>query len=559
VCKVLPFARGPDVEQDAGVREWLDALGPDSCAGQSSNTLRALLLIDSVPTSESTSEDDAVVALLGTVAQLRRALGPNAKDLRPVPYGRGLDIARLQHVMPYAVTATLDMKRIMSVSADNSPDRMQRVIALDTLLIEQQGRQARIAAAPALTAALLDGLYGDREALAATNFYARLSKDFTMAPSTHDALRRANARLNERMGAQHEDGGLRVGRPTRPVLEQFEESKKESKEESKKESKEESKKESKDRLKDVDVVANGAVPGFLTYAYGGRQKIFAPRTRAVEGVVLKVGDRVLLSHQPRAAENGAYIVVPSGSADGSEHWVSARALGASTEGDARTLEEGKNREGTPKKSEVTATYRDGALVLQGVRLPLLRSADGQYTAGWRVGDAVVLPSLGNDLGYVSALPLQGDSNRTKGGNATGIGQTEVIVPRGSANGGVGHCVTDETIKNRAQCESALDAFGRPKAQPDVWDAPCAQDTECPFFQANKRYPNYRGGCQGGYCEMPLGVQRVGFTRHVADAESFPLCHGCPPSQRGQRECCANSKDPDYAFELDGFERAAQGL
>jgi hypothetical protein len=62
----------------------------------------------------------------------------------------------------------------------------------------------------------------------------------------------------------------------------------------------------------------------------------------------------------------------------------------------------------------------------------------------------------------------------------------------------------------------------------TWDARCRRDEECPFFQANLRYPNYHGGCHNGYCEMPLGVTRVGYTRYTG----MPVCYDDDCTQGG---------------------------
>ena len=102
----------------------------------------------------------------------------------------------------------------------------------------------------------------------------------------------------------------------------------------------------------------------------------------------------------------------------------------------------------------------------------------------------------------------------------------------------------------------------------AWDRPCERDADCPFYQANPRYPNRRGGClPSGYCEMPVGVDRVGY-RHY-DARTRPLCH-CPaaPDPAPLRPlggtvgaavlgpsagCECGPGNDDVAFALDGFD------
>ena len=92
--------------------------------------------------------------------------------------------------------------------------------------------------------------------------------------------------------------------------------------------------------------------------------------------------------------------------------------------------------------------------------------------------------------------------------------------------------TVEHARGRCQGEfgAALD-----RATPELcvqdggtWDRPCETDTECPFYDSRRG----RGGCsEGGFCEMPLGVDRRSF-RMPGDT-SGSMRHGCPAS------------DPDY--------------
>ncbi len=112
------------------------------------------------------------------------------------------------------------------------------------------------------------------------------------------------------------------------------------------------------------------------------------------------------------------------------------------------------------------------------------------------------------------------------------------------------CVTDRSIKYKDECLSKTDRYGKAKSRVDVWDAPCVISEECPFYQRNRNYKNYRGGCVDGYCEMPLGVQRTGFKNYVGRA----ICHNCPLDKL---DCCKDQAQPDYAFPRDEFEREAQ--
>ncbi len=112
----------------------------------------------------------------------------------------------------------------------------------------------------------------------------------------------------------------------------------------------------------------------------------------------------------------------------------------------------------------------------------------------------------------------------------------------------------------------------------VWDRQCLKDEECPFFQANKNYPNNFGGCKKGYCELPIGMNKIGFKHYD---KSKPLCYNCKLKTEtitadgysiiNDRECngiecnkCCdiqhsksiypNLKSPDFVFENDQIER-----
>ena len=93
----------------------------------------------------------------------------------------------------------------------------------------------------------------------------------------------------------------------------------------------------------------------------------------------------------------------------------------------------------------------------------------------------------------------------------------------------GMCIDNPDIDKKEMC-------------PTTWDTPCKNHKDCPYFQKNETYPNYFGGCSDGYCEMPLGVKRIGYKLY--DASSSPICYNGP----------CNITKPDYAYPLDFFER-----
>jgi len=112
----------------------------------------------------------------------------------------------------------------------------------------------------------------------------------------------------------------------------------------------------------------------------------------------------------------------------------------------------------------------------------------------------------------------------------------------------------------------------------VWDKECKIDQDCPFFKANKNYPNNFGGCKNGVCELPVGMKKIGYRHYTKDK---PLCYNCNLKQEfitadgyssiKDRECsgieCNQCCDiqlnktiypelvsPDFIFENDEIER-----
>ena len=101
----------------------------------------------------------------------------------------------------------------------------------------------------------------------------------------------------------------------------------------------------------------------------------------------------------------------------------------------------------------------------------------------------------------------------------------------------------------------------------IWDTPCKYNEECPFYKKNMNYPNSRGGCINGFCEMPVNIKTLGYKEYNESGENAALCYNCDytPGCNGLEcsQCCEDQKDnslypnlksPDYAFPNDYFER-----
>ena len=89
----------------------------------------------------------------------------------------------------------------------------------------------------------------------------------------------------------------------------------------------------------------------------------------------------------------------------------------------------------------------------------------------------------------------------------------------------------------------------------TWDTVPTSNEQCPFYLANKNYPNQRGGIGvGGYCDMPSGIQIVGYTKY--QKEFSPICYNCKTNllQGTQGYCCDQQANPDYKFPGDSIDR-----
>lgn len=138
------------------------------------------------------------------------------------------------------------------------------------------------------------------------------------------------------------------------------------------------------------------------------------------------------------------------------------------------------------------------------------------------------------------------------------------------------CMGDESVQSKFLCDSPYNSMGEPKNMPTTWDKPCQQNSDCPFYQANKNYPNTRGKClSNGTCEMPIGVLRLAYTKYLDVDPYAPFCYQCSnPKDPG---CCERQdrlaalqkqnpntrftylKSGDYAFENDQEDREEASL
>ena len=127
----------------------------------------------------------------------------------------------------------------------------------------------------------------------------------------------------------------------------------------------------------------------------------------------------------------------------------------------------------------------------------------------------------------------------------------------------GFCFFKRNVQNKIQCES-VDENGT-----GVWDKSCVYNEDCPYFKRNRNYPNSRGGCIDGYCEMPLNLKRFGYKQINDGKLNDIICYNCKKDKDSTcqglncNKCCEEQKDkikypnlvsPDYSFEKDFNQR-----
>lgn len=236
---------------------------------------------------------------------------------------------------------------------------------------------------------------------------------------------------------------------------------------------------------------------------------------------MRLGDRVVLKSQEVSKHDGEYI-------------VQALALGT---------------RGTVLVTWFEATY--DAMTFTDVEVgSLVERGDPSVVIMTASVSALADPQHGNLWPSTSATLKKGDMllllnlHNTDGGTGIWTIVTQVtasmvtvktFTPAHTAASD-GSCITSPTTEIKSVC----------LAQGGLWDSPCTADDQCPFFQRNKRYPNYRGGClTSGWCEMPLGVTQPSFKTSVGD----PACHGQMDGHDSHDRCM------DIAFPLDEYERS----
>ena len=134
--------------------------------------------------------------------------------------------------------------------------------------------------------------------------------------------------------------------------------------------------------------------------------------------------------------------------------------------------------------------------------------------------------------------------------------TSVTSSGSGGSSGYYGCYGNSEIKSKFECDSYYNIDGTPKTYYSLWDKRCAVNEDCPYYKANTNYPNNRGGCiEGGFCEFPVGVKRLGFTKYNDKNLDTPLCYNC----NEEAGAGAVAKKPDYVFENDFNDRVKYNL
>jgi hypothetical protein len=131
--------------------------------------------------------------------------------------------------------------------------------------------------------------------------------------------------------------------------------------------------------------------------------------------------------------------------------------------------------------------------------------------------------------------------------------------------GVYACYGNNNITNKLECDSHYTKEGKIKNYYSIWDKKCTVNEECPYYKANTKYDNERGGCINGYCEFPVGVKRIGFTKYNNKEYNQPFCYECKDTS--DLNCCtpienikaSGAYNNDYVFENDTGDRIQKNL
>lgn len=258
----------------------------------------------------------------------------------------------------------------------------------------------------------------------------------------------------------------------------------------------------KKQEKYIDLVIKEKLDGKMTHSIRDAFKRYVLNNNRVEGVQLKRGDYITLTGQTVPSENDRYKVVDS----------------------------------KDKLLELVTTYKISTEVQHPISIDKETYDDLRGIIRYDVSVSKKhrdIAKIINILKVDDAVYLEDLDAR---GVVTNIDKMIYIIAHDDTNRleWESQCITNSSIPTRKACLSVIDPYGNIKKQPDLWDRPCFYDSECPYFDVSLQ----RGGCRDGYCEMPVGVQRIAYKQHIGT----PILH---------------HDDGKVAFELDRLPTAYQ--
>lgn len=501
-----------------------------------------------------------------------------------VPGGGKIDLPRLKHVLPYVHEIHLNVQ--MDVG-DMEEIQGERSIISHIAFPAFIAGHVSLEHNPMLATCSIALLYPDegspsdinvKDIAPMNNLMARFFPYFT---TTLNVLSYFNRRIHRKYISSGTDGnefyfggfsrdtalgrkrGLRLGRPRLNILEQFQQD--EEVESSKLASK------SITIISDVDVqVDDGETMASVTYMFDRKIRMLEIRSASallatIRNVPVRIWDRVELSNQNDEHMNGKFYVTKV-----LIDQDNPKPKTVVTLTDALILQFREGRDKIEEKARSQSGV-DRIVLINGGEEWDERDKDNEYEGlpwisdrqtvkkPWRLNakkdirfgdmlcqitgaDRVFFVNLGEKGLFASVVDDAYDEQLAF------LLEEPLDIEEEEWNDDAYSCIGDDRVKNPAQCKALRD-----KGHGVVWDRPCRKHDECPFFQANNLYPNYRGGCmESGFCEVPLGVQRMGY-RKYDESRSNPLCHSCVDPL--DRDCCQKQGDrPDFAFVADETDR-----
>jgi hypothetical protein len=230
-----------------------------------------------------------------------------------------------------------------------------------------------------------------------------------------------------------------------------------------------------------------------------------------DSAIVRAGDVVVLEQQVDARRNGSYYVLDVTSSTWllTTHWV--------------LREENSNSDSNEKSDSVSVVNVD----LRARRAQVIVNRGGHRVRWWR-GSPCIIRLRSSSSASTSQTFLVGRIDSFDMVKNTLVVDIVSAQPtdRVSDEDAV---VEDDMFGSGFVCSTTASSSGVFNTRfacmnsGGVWDRPCTEDEDCPFFRLG-RGGGVLGGCQvpsGGTCEMPLGVQREGFRKYKGKPVDTP--------------------------------------